>query len=201
MKKGLTDNRDLIRDAAGGDEEAFAALVRRHQDDVARLVLRVTRRPDLVEDVAQEVFLKVYRNLSGFKRKAGFRTWLYRVAVNASLDALRSDKSCRRIEAPGDGPSSLPDHVLVGSALHGRVSLDLDLQLDLERALAELRPADRAILALRYFEELSTPEIARVLDIPEGTARSRLHYARAELARQMKPYRARARARGAETEK
>ena len=185
---GITEDSVLIREALSGDEDAYAELVRRYQDSVARLALKITRRPDWVEDLCQEVFISAFKNLSRFKKRASFTTWLYRIAVNKSLEAVRGEGARARLIKRA-ARESLPDSLIVQDRMSGeRLVLDRELQARVHDALGKLAPEMRAILTLRYLEELSTPEIARVLEIPEGTVRSRLHYSRIEMAKIMAPF-------------
>jgi RNA polymerase sigma-70 factor, ECF subfamily len=177
----------LIKSALAGEEDGYTGLVERHQATVARVVTRITRRPEWAADLTQEIFLKAFRNLGRFQRQSEFRTWLYRIAVNESLEALRREKAERRYIEPGDW--SGPDSLIIPDPDSGeRLVLDRELQAEVRQALDRLGPDQRALLTLRYLEELSTPEIARVLDLPEGTVRSRLFYARRDLAALLRPY-------------
>lgn len=190
----LADDSILIDEALSGTEEAYAGLVRRHQRMVAGLIGRITRRPELVEDLTQQVFISAFQNLSRFRRKAGFTTWLYRIAVNASLEALRKEDARKRlhetIEREGD---HLPDSLIIKDRISGeQVVLDRELQRRVHSALEELPAEMKTILTLRYIEEFSTPEIAKILKLPEGTVRSRLYYARLELAGIIEPFAAKA---------
>ncbi|MFO8058919.1 MAG: sigma-70 family RNA polymerase sigma factor [bacterium] len=186
----ISDDTDLVRRALSGDESAFAELVRLYQDVVARTVYRITRRTDWVEDLTQEVFLKAFEGLRRFRRRSGFSTWLYRIAVNTSLDALRKAGTDRKVcETVFSDRSGLNWPLISGENRDGeKIVLDREMQSQVKTAIAELPPETRTILVLRYLEELSVSEVAAVMQIPEGTARSRLYYARLELARLLKPY-------------
>ena len=117
-------------------------------------------------------------------------TWLYRIAVNKSLEAIRKEDARKRMhERAAREPEFLPDSLIVQNQKNGeRMVLDRELQMEVHQGLDRLAPEMRAILTLRYLEELSTPEIARVLEIPEGTVRSRLHYSRLEMAKFLTPF-------------
>ncbi len=190
MNQGVSEDHFLIEGAIAGSEEACARLVRRHQTMVARVALRVTHRPELVDDVVQEVFLTVFRKLAKFERRSGFKTWLYRIAVNTSIEALRKEDARKRLnqraEVEGD---ALPDAILVQRPQTGeRLALNKEMQQRIHAALGSLPTQARMVLTLRYLEELSTVEIAKALELPEGTVRSRLHYARIKLAEALGPY-------------
>jgi RNA polymerase sigma-70 factor, ECF subfamily len=129
----------------------------------------------LAEDLAQETFVKAFRSLAAFDTTRRLSSWLFRIAHNTALDALRRRKSAA--PAAADGPdiaTTAPDPVeqrALGAALRA--------------ALSRLRPEFRAAIVLRYEEGLPFDEIARVLGVPEGTARSHVHRARKELAQQL----------------
>jgi len=189
MTRNLED-QILIERALAGDQQAYEGLVFKHQKLAARVALRITRRRELVEDVVQEVFIKAFENLGRFRRRSGFVTWLYRIAVNESLSALRREKTRMKLFEKGEPDlANLPDSLLCYDRESGeRMVLDREAQAAVREALDRLAPEMRAVLTLRYEEELSTPEIAEVLDVPEGTVRSRLYYARLELAELLAPY-------------
>ncbi len=184
------DDSVLIEEALAGSEEAFAHLVVRYQSMVARLIERITRRPEWVEDLTQQVYISAFQGLSRFRRKAGFMTWLYRIAVNAGLEALRKEDARKRLfERVERERASLPDSLIIKDRVCGeQIVLDRELQVRVREALERLGAEARTILSLRYLEEFSTPEIAKILDVPEGTVRSRLYYARLELAGLMEPF-------------
>jgi RNA polymerase sigma-70 factor (ECF subfamily) len=117
-------------------------------------------------------------------------TWLYRIAVNQSLDALRKEKSRRRVmDEFGRDAEVLPDTLLVRLSGTGEsLALGREAQARVREALAAMEPESRTLLTLRHLEELSTPEIAEALDWPEGTVRSRLYYARIQLADILRPF-------------
>ena len=162
-----------------GSESAFEQIVRRYQRPVIGLIARITGDRALAEDLAQDAFLKAYRNLSAFDTKRRLSSWLFRIAHNTAIDSLRRARTrTLNLEAPVaadevlDPPAPpVPDPVerqALGEAL--------------ERALAGLRTEYRAAITLRYEEGLSFDEIAHVMSIPEATARSHVHRARKELA-------------------
>jgi RNA polymerase sigma-70 factor (ECF subfamily) len=198
----LPEDTVLIERALAGEQWAYEGLVRRHQQVVARVVQRITRRPELVPDLVQEVFISAFQELPRFRRQSGFLTWLYRIAVNTALEALRKEGARQRtyLRAALDA-ECFPSSLIVHEQLCGeRLALSRELQMEVRDALERLPAEARAILTLRYFEEFSTPEIAEILQVPEGTVRSRLFYARQELMKIMEPFmqsgtRARARER------
>lgn len=177
----------LVAEALAGSQPAFERIVRRYQRPVISLILRVLgERGDraLAEDLAQETFVKAYLKLAGFDTSRRLSSWLFRIAHNTAIDALRRLRApARQLEAPGsvnDPPldqapaAAAPDPV--ETAALGRA---------LESALAELRPEFRTAIVLRYEEGLSYEEIAHVLGVAEPTARSFVHRARKQLAERL----------------
>ncbi len=183
------DEKRLIKRALAGDEEARSEMVKTNWAMARRVILNVTRRPDLVDDLCQEAFLQAFRKLGKFRGHSKFSTWLYRVCVNVSIDALKKEDATRRTRDAALELGDLPDVIIVKPPRSGeRLLLDKEMQARVSRAILNISAKSRAILSLRYVEELSTPEISRMLDIPEGTARSRLYYARLELADALSDY-------------
>jgi RNA polymerase sigma-70 factor (ECF subfamily) len=175
-----SDDATLIAAVLAGSEAAFATLVVRYQDRVFRLLSRYCRDAIECEDIAQEVFLKVYRKLHTFQQDSAFFTWLYRIAVNTATDHL-SRHSRRRLHLVED------EAVLdLGKKRNGDDAADPTVQpaLDAELAqvtrqiLAKLPEKYRTILILREYEDLSYTDMAEVLDTNLGTIESRLFRAR-----------------------
>jgi len=182
---------EIARRASAGDEEAFEALVLRHQDRVYRLALRLTGSPEEAEDVTQEAFLKAYRALGEFDGRSAFYTWLFRIAVNSALSRLRTLGRRRareataalgdpapRMDAAGEPPSRSagPEEAVLASDVAARV----------RRAVDELAPEDRAVVVLREIEGLSYDEIALAMGATRAAVKSRLHRSRQELARKLR---------------
>lgn len=172
-----SDDAELIAAVLAGSETAFAELIGRYQDRVFRLLSRYTRDRGECEDLAQEVFLKVFRKLHTFSQDSAFFTWLYRITVNTATDHV-AKRSRRRLQLVEDN-ATLDE----GQARRESVSVDQPL-LDAELAevtrsiLGGLSEKYRSILVLREYEELSYTEIAEVLGIQLGTVESRLFRAR-----------------------
>jgi len=165
---------DLIREVLAGRVERFEILVRRYQRLVAAAALRMGIPRGEVEDVTSEVFYKVYRSLGRYRPEHALSTWLYRITVNAALDRKRSTRHESRMEE------------LSPSLADGRPGLD-DQASDRERArllqeaLGRVPGHYRAPLVMAHIEGLPLDEIARTLELPEGTVKSRLFRARAML--------------------
>jgi RNA polymerase sigma-70 factor (ECF subfamily) len=187
-KSAYTPDTFLVTQAKKGREDAFQELVGRHRPALARLVARVTRRPELVDDLTQEIFILAYQNLAQFEARASFRTWLYRIAVNASLRELQKEQARERMRRAYGEEAALPDSLIVPwGAMGERLVLRREVQAAVRQALDQLDPEHSAVLVLRYLEELNSSEIAEVLQIPAGTVRSRLYHARIQLAEILAP--------------
>jgi RNA polymerase sigma-70 factor (ECF subfamily) len=165
-----------ILDAArSGDAQAFAALVRRFEKPVYHLVLRMVRQPSVAEDLAQDVFIRLWRHLGGFESAATLPGWLRRVAVNAVIDHWRKeDARRRRLQA-------LREHPLARLALRPSTRMETHEAIDLVQAALEKLPAKlRSVLVLRTAEGMSYEELADVLGTSSSAVRSRLFRARRE---------------------
>jgi RNA polymerase sigma-70 factor (ECF subfamily) len=179
---------DLVSRWKAGDDSAFESLVRRHQSRVFGLLVRMLGSREEAEDVAQEAFLSLYRHGRRFRHDARFSTFVYRVAANAALNRRRTlGRSNARIiklqsrQAAGDDlPASPRDPE---AATYGA-----QVQQQVQRALLQLPPDLRAATVLYDLEGLSYQEIAAVLEIPEGTVKSRIHRARSALRDRLKGF-------------
>jgi len=156
---------ELVTRSQQGDTGAYDQLVGAYQHRIFSLAYRITGNREDAWDAAQEAFLKAYRNLRGFHGRAAFSTWLYRIAVNASLDVVR-----RR---PAQPPESL-DVPLVALDDPADEVLRSDLQQRIHRAIAGLPVEQRLVIVLRDLQGLRYEEIAGALQIPVGTVRSRI---------------------------
>ena len=164
-----------------GSQSAFEQIVRRYQRPIISLIARMTGDRTLAEDLAQETFVKAYRNLAAFDATRRLSSWLFRIAHNTAVDALRrSQVPLVSLDVPRGG-SSVP-HEPASPAAPDPVEREA-LGQAIEAALSHLRPDYRAAVSLRYDENLSFEEIGQILGIPEATARSHVHRARNELSR------------------
>lgn len=166
----LDDEALVERAGNGGDNAAFAELVRRHQGKVRGLLLRLTGNPTLADDLAQEVFLRAYRGLVGFEGRSRFSTWVYRIAYNVFLNHRTRSKELAALPQGFESSAPAPDSELSP----GR----FDMRSDLAAAITELPERYRMVVTLYYLEDVSYPEIAEVLDLPLGTVKTHLHRAK-----------------------
>ena len=163
---------NLIEAAKQGDREAFNQIVLSHYQGVVNVVYRMSGRMSLAEDIAQETFIKVWQKLHTYKPTGSFRSWVYRIATNAALDAIRKERDTTEID----------DLPLASKEPGVEQSMVTQEQAEMVReAVLSLPAASRSVLILREYEGLSYQEISDTLDIPLGTVMSRLNYARSAL--------------------
>jgi RNA polymerase sigma-70 factor (ECF subfamily) len=181
-----------IQRAQRGEREAFGFLVERYQRRVFSQVFRVLRRPNEVEDLAQEIFLKAFRAIRTYDLRSPFGAWLSRIAMNHCYDYLRKERTsrvsyywqmgeetARRIEARGENPEGHDLDPEKQAALR-----------DLAGKLLGRAPAgDRVLLGLKELEGLSVEEIAEILDLKQSTVKVRLHRARKRMLEDLKRWR------------
>lgn len=176
------DDRELVRKTVEEDDlDAFAALVRRHQQKVYRLAVSILGpgAEAEAEDVAQEALLRAYRRLPRFRREARFTTWLHRITRNLAIDALRRPRR-RRPHVGIEALASLPTHSCSDPE---QAAIDQQRARDVERCVRRLPPRWQATFRLHYWLGHSIDEIAELLDQPPGTVKSQLHRGRRLLAR------------------
>ena len=178
---------ELVERFQGGDRSAFSEIVRRYQDRVYTQAFRWMRDRQLAEEVAQDVFLALFRSLERFRGESQLSTWVYRVVVNhcknrklyrkrrkmdkhEALEGSRPDDEGPARQLPSEGPGA-------DAAAHRH-----EAQALVWEALQRLEDEPRTIIVLRDVEDLSYEEISEILGLPRGTVKSRLHRARSQLA-------------------
>jgi RNA polymerase sigma-70 factor (ECF subfamily) len=187
MALGPTDD-ELVRRFRSGEVSAYSDLVMRYQDRVFAQCLRWMGDPRIAEEVAQDVFLAIYRALPRFRGESRVSTWIFRITVNHCKNR-RLYRSRRKFEAhePLEGISRDEDGPARQIPAQGpgtdQGSHRSEAEEILHEALARLDEDQRTIILLRDIQDLSYEEISEILDLPRGTVKSRLHRARAELAR------------------
>ena len=181
-------NEAIIQRAAVGDQAAWDTIVRMYWRKVFNVAYRFVGTYDEAEDLTQEIFLKVFRSLGTFDRRANFQTWLISVSRNFCIDRYRSGRRDREVFAREVDASTVQAEAR-GLNPYARVELQDRVAL-LRDALRSLSPPLRAAVLLRDIHELSYQEIAAQLGIAEGTVKSRINRGRAELARQIETLRA-----------
>ena len=170
---------ELVRAAAGGDEDAFAQLVALHEKKVYNLALRMCGNPEDAADAAQEAFLAAWKGLPRFRGEAGFSTWLYRLTSNAAIDHLRRVKRQRgEVSLDGGGPGL--DAVDDAPSPQAQAE-ETELREAVAEGLSMLSEDHRQALLLRELRGLSYEEIASELRVDLGTVKSRISRARGSL--------------------
>src|SRR6188472_3661148 len=172
----MSADANLISRAAGGDSSAFQTLVERHRAMVYRVAYQFAGNHHDAEDIAQDVFIKVFRSLDRFRYDAQLTSWLYRIAMNACIDHRRrsapagwapftEDAEQKMANTPEEGPG--PEEQAYGGQI-GEV---------LESEIAKLPPGQRLVFTMRHHEGLKLSEIAGSLGLAEGTVKRQLHAA------------------------
>ena len=185
------DDEELVKRCAGGDREAFNDLVIKYQKKVFSVAYRFVGDPEEANDLAQEIFTAAYQNLKSFRGDSKFSTWLFQIATNRGKNRFKylkrrgffTNKGSSETDDEGDqshralpDQTANPEELLSGNQIRKAV-------ID---AINELEPDHREIVILRDIEGLSYDEIARILDLPEGTTKSRLHRARMVVKEKLK---------------
>ncbi|MEO8025607.1 MAG: sigma-70 family RNA polymerase sigma factor [Bryobacteraceae bacterium] len=171
------DEASLIRAAQAGDEVAFEQLVRMYDQSVLRLAMNLLRSPDDAQDVYQEAFLRVFRNLHSFRFDCSFHTWLYRIVTNLCLDHLRKRKVRREeptvlttTEGPLDRMDSVQEERADGNPQRHLFSGELRNRI--RETLGELTPRERMVFELRHYQGLRLRAIGEMLGTTEEAAKN-----------------------------
>jgi RNA polymerase sigma-70 factor (ECF subfamily) len=186
-----TDAAAVAR-ARGGDSDAFRALVERHSRAVYRLAHRMTGNPSDAEDVVQETFLKAYRQLSRFESRANFGTWVHRIAINCSIDLIRSRPhretahDALDLEAIGGGAAA--DEPLPSPE---RLTFAAEVQRRIGGAMSGLSQMERAAFMLRHVEGQSIDEISRALGLKTNATKHSIFRAVKKMRQALEPFVAR----------
>jgi len=185
MERGLGGDTDqaVVERVIKGDVDAFSILVHKYQDRIYSVALNYVSNPEDAVDVTQEAFLKAYSKLRMFDSASAFYTWLYRIAINTSIDFLRKRKS-RPAESLDDEKFSDVGFEPVSkdpSADPEKVAARTEQARLLKNAIASLSEKLRTVVVLHDVEGLSQEEVADILKVPVGTVKSRVSRARAEL--------------------
>lgn len=188
---GLEREKRFIKKLKRRDEKAFSELVRTHQHRIFNVVFRMLGNVEEARDVSQEVFVTIFRSIDSFRGECRLATWIYRIATNRCRNRM---KSLRRRGADRTSElDAVPEQQLSTStpeliAMPDQLLEAYQLEDAVQQALNVLDDDFREILILRDIEGLSYQEIAEILQLPEGTVKSRLHRARFQLRDRLKPY-------------
>ncbi len=185
------EDEELVKRCTGGDREAFNQLVIKYQKKIFGVAYRFVGDPEEANDLAQEIFTAAYQNLKSFRGDSKFSTWLFQIATNRGKNRFKylkrrgffTNKGSSETDDEGDqshralpDQTANPEELLSGNQIRKAV----------REAINELEPDHREIVILRDIEGLSYDEIARILDLPEGTTKSRLHRARMVVKEKLK---------------
>ncbi len=184
----------LVERVQRGDQRAFEMLVVKYQRRIERLIARMVRDVDLVEDIAQETFIRAYRALPNFRGDSAFYTWLYRIAVNTAKRALIGLKrdpllteSAMGAAAEDEGEGSRVENELTDGETPESILASRQVAEAVNEAIAALSEDLRQAITLREIEGLSYEDISEMMNCPIGTVRSRIFRARESIATRLRP--------------
>ena len=167
-------DKELVKECLAGSEQAFETLVDRYQKVVFNVAYRMVNDYDAAEDITQTVFIKGYERMNSFNPKYRFFSWLYRIAINESLNHISQRKRMTELSPDMVSKDKTPDELYS----------DTELSRKMGEALMELDPGYRIAIVLKHFRNLSYKEMSDILEIPEKTVKSRLFTGR-QLLRQV----------------
>lgn len=181
-ERDQVDDRSLVERILGGERELFDVLLKRYERRIVNYVYRITHRYEEAHDLAQEIFVKVYLALDRYDPKYQFSTWLFRIAQNSAIDALRK-KSISEVPlarpATSDEPEGKDREFADESDISPyRALKNKELSAAIDTAVENLPPDYRELIQLRHFGELSYEEIASMKKLPLGTVKNKLFRAR-----------------------
>lgn len=165
----IDEDADALDRHRKGDGRAFDGLVRKYQRPIYYLALRYVKDPDDAKDVAQRAFVRAYQALDGFRGGSSFRTWLYKIAVNLSLNHIRDHAR--------EKPAEIREDALVADAVGTARLADAEDRRRLLAALDSLPPKQRLVVELRVFEDLPFKEVAEIAECSENAAKVNFHHA------------------------
>jgi RNA polymerase sigma-70 factor (ECF subfamily) len=174
----LDDDFSLIKRFIDGEDAVFAELIKRHKDKVRNIIYITLSSSDLVDDIAQEVFITIYKNLKNFRFESQFTTWVYRITINKCKDHLRK-KNIRKIFIPLKDEEEEP--------IFESIDEDSDIKQIVRNAIASLPDKLRIPLVLKDLEGFSYQEIAEATECEIGTVKSRIFRAREALKKILQP--------------
>lgn len=171
----MANQMDVVLAARLGDEEAFARLVHAEAPGAYRLALSIVRSPTEAEDAVQDAFLRAWRDIGSLRTPVLWPGWFRRLTVRAALDRARRARRVRETDLDQALEHAGSDEMAVAAE-----------RLEILRAFDRVGPDDRAILALRYLQDLEVPDVAAAMGVPLGTAKSRIHRALGRLRAEMR---------------
>ena len=194
-----SEETTLLASAREGDSAAFECLVMPHWDGLLHMTQRILRNREDAEDAVQTAFLDAFRNLNSFRGHSRFSSWLTRIAMNAALMRLRTSRRKRETsldEVTETGETPAKFHLVEARPNPEQEYLSKEGRVLIEKGLKKLGPLYVEVLRLRGVQELSAKETAKILELPLGTVKARLHRARTKLTRHVQAIVVRKRPRG-----
>jgi RNA polymerase sigma-70 factor, ECF subfamily len=178
----------LVRLSRDGDRRAFSELVDMYKDKIYYLAYRMLNNVQEAEDVVQETFLRVFKNLDRYDEKQKFSTWIYRIATNLSIDRLRKRKAVYSLDAgmapDGEGTDYYSTLASTDPSPEGQLILT-ETQQTIRRAIDQLPEKYKSVVILRYMHDMSLQEISEVLNMPVTTVKTRVHRGREYLRKKL----------------
>jgi RNA polymerase sigma-70 factor, ECF subfamily len=188
MNRMEANDAVVVAQVLAGDRDAFRVVVERHSQTLFRLAYRMTGNEQDAEDVVQETFLRAYRRLNKFEARSSFSTWLYRIAVNCSLDQSR--KRRQQDERQATTHPEMPDPLLALPSTDPsteRLLLSAEVRKKVEATLNELTEKEKAAFVLRHYEGMSIEEVARAMGLRANAAKNNIFRAVQKLRRALQP--------------
>jgi len=176
-----------IKEVLKGDQNAFAEIVELFQDKLFRVCFRMLGNRHEAEDIAQEAFVRAYINIHTFDTKRKFSTWIYRIATNLCIDRIRKKKPDYFLDAEVAGTEGLNMYSQIASTeeLPEEEVLKMEMQDRVQYEISRLPDKYRAVIVLKYMEDLPLQEISDILEMPLGTVKTRIHRGREALRKQL----------------
>ncbi|HEX5433088.1 MAG TPA: RNA polymerase sigma factor [Candidatus Angelobacter sp.] len=182
----------VVAQVLAGDRDAFRLLVERHSRTLYRLVYRMTGNSDDSQEIVQDTFLHAFKGLSRFELRSNFATWIYRIAVNRTLDFLHArkihDKDKYRIYEEPNADDGTQVQVAATEPGPERMVMSTEMQSKVAQALSLLTPAERLAFTMRHVEGCSIEEISRALNLKTSAAKNSVFRAVRKLRRQLEPF-------------
>jgi|SRR5579859_414936 len=180
----------VVAQVLAGDQDAFRILVDRHTRSIYTVIHRMTGNPQDTEEIIQEVFLRAYKSLERFEQRSSFATWLYRIAVNRTLDFLNAQKMTDTNPITENPDSEThQEEIQLRSASPGpdRLLLSTEIKTSITDAMRRLTPVERMAFTLRHMEGKSIEEISQVLNLRADAAKNSIYRAVQKLRQQLAP--------------
>jgi RNA polymerase sigma-70 factor (ECF subfamily) len=187
MQMELSDAA-VVAQILTGDREAFRVLVERHSRNIFKAVYRMTNNQEDADEIVQETFLRAYKSLARFQERSSFYTWIYRIAMNRTLDFLSARKPGRTLQI-SDSPEPEEDQIQLASTAPGpdRALLSRELKTNIAEAMQRLTPPEKIAFTLRHMEGRSIDDVSRALGIRKVAARNTVFRAIKKLRTALEP--------------